>query len=116
MTVLATRRLATAQFQDTATALKAEYPGLVLTLHRRGPREVLLELMSVPVADRRRRIGTAVMAALCDEADRLRVAITLHVSDGFGTPRAALVDFYQAHGFVRVRPKSAAMRRDPHPT
>ena len=70
---------------------------------------------AVPADARRQRIGTTVMSDLCAEADHLGLSIMLHVSDGFGTPRAALADFYGAHGFRRVRPRSAAMRRDPIP-
>lgn len=112
-TTLAPRKLATAQLQEKSEELKAEHPGLVLHLFRRAPREVVLELISVPAGARRRRIGTTVMSALCAEADHLGLSITLHVSDGFGTSRSVLADFYGAHGYHRVCPRSAAMRRDP---
>lgn len=107
------RRLATRQLQDAADALKAQHPGLVLDMHRRGPDSVVLETICVPTHRRRAGVGTAVLGALCAEADRLGLTVELVAYDGLGTPRDALVKFYRSHGFVRKFERSATMIRVP---
>lgn len=108
MSTATVRRLATTRLQDTAEALKAQHPGLVLDLHRRGPDTVVLETISVPAGRRRTGVGSAALRALCAEADRLGLTVELVVYDGLGTPRAALVKFYRDHGFVRKFARSSA--------
>lgn len=93
-----------------ADQLRAEFPGLMLDLHRDPSGYVVLP--RIRVTDQRQGIGTAVMQRIIEAADANGDALALTPTAEWGSSLPRLIRFYRRFGFVpnKGRAKDFATR------
>jgi GNAT superfamily N-acetyltransferase len=81
-----------------AQQLRAEFPGLMLDLHRDPSGYIVLPRIKVP--EQRRGTGTAVMQRIVDAADANGDTLVLSPTAEWGASLARLTRFYRRFGFI----------------
>jgi GNAT superfamily N-acetyltransferase len=103
--------------EDFAQRMRDEYPGMKLAVARGGSGVIVLSSIVVP--ERSKGVGTKVMRALVELADRLGDTVALTPSSDFGGTKSRLIAFYKRFGFVENKGRnrdfaiSETMYREP---
>jgi uncharacterized protein YaiE (UPF0345 family) len=66
-----------------------------------GELYMTVSLLRIPKDDRKKGIGSSIMKALCDYADKKSIIVALSPTSEFGTGKATLMHFYKSFGFIR---------------
>ena len=97
--VLMSVRSAGLSSREMADKLKAEYPGLKISLTGTGD-VVTLQRIELPAESRNLGTGTAIMQQITSWADANGKTVALSPSSDFGGSKARLNEFYKRFGFV----------------
>lgn len=92
--------LVRAEANALVRAISPEAECDLITRHYDDQTFIIVSLIRLPKELRKTGIGTKIMQALCQLADRNNAIMALSPSNEFGTSKAALVSFYKSFGFV----------------